>query len=585
MPPRSGVTCTVPAMQGGKEERRSVGWRVLAAVALTGALLGTAGGPSSGAPSRATPLPATSAFVEAASWDLLGRAPTTTELARWTERIAAGGARRSVTAEMVRRPEHTDRVVRRIFLTALLREPDAAGLSYWSGRLRDGLPTGSVASRIYASPELWAAGGGTPRGFVEQSYLRILGRPGDDAGVTWWADQVAAGMPRIELTRQLFGSPESGRLRVAGWYVSLLGHQPAPADATYWAGRLRTIDDIEVEATLVASTEYHGRAQDPAALATHDVTPIGTTDAGGARVSGDGRLVAFLAGSPSTGGLDVQLFDLATLRPRRLARTLGLAHSLDISADGRTVAVAVASEVLVPGPQTDTIDVYTIDVASGDVTRITAGDDLSYAPSLSADGRVLAFGSNASNLVPGDTNDDGDIFIVTTDAAGDPLSTRLVPTADGHWPAVSADGSTLAIAGFNDVRRIDLDDPGLAFEVIGDDADDVAISADGSTLLFDDGDGLVSWVEGTPSPMTLPVPGRVGDSLALSDDGGTFAVAWTVPLGPGPAFSGLLTGPADGSATMRLAGLTDPDLSADGSILVADRRAGGRGQVVVHGRI
>src|SRR5262249_13177766 len=41
----------------------------------------------------------------------------------------------------------------------------------------------------------------------------------------------------------------------------------------------------------------------------------------------------------------------------------------------------------------------------------TQGNHVSYSPTLSADGRFVAFVSYASNLVPGDTDDLGDIFV------------------------------------------------------------------------------------------------------------------------------------------------------------------------------
>jgi hypothetical protein len=41
----------------------------------------------------------------------------------------------------------------------------------------------------------------------------------------------------------------------------------------------------------------------------------------------------------------------------------------------------------------------------------TLGNDDLYSPSISADGRFVAFHSMASNLVPGDTNDWIDVFV------------------------------------------------------------------------------------------------------------------------------------------------------------------------------
>jgi hypothetical protein len=39
------------------------------------------------------------------------------------------------------------------------------------------------------------------------------------------------------------------------------------------------------------------------------------------------------------------------------------------------------------------------------------GNDGSNVLAISGDGRYVAFGSRASNLVPGDTNDTGDVFV------------------------------------------------------------------------------------------------------------------------------------------------------------------------------
>jgi hypothetical protein len=53
----------------------------------------------------------------------------------------------------------------------------------------------------------------------------------------------------------------------------------------------------------------------------------------------------------------------------------------------------------------------------GDTERVSVGprgaqaDRVSFGPSLSADGRLVAFYSIASNLVPGDTNDWSDVFV------------------------------------------------------------------------------------------------------------------------------------------------------------------------------
>jgi len=72
------------------------------------------------------------------------------------------------------------------------------------------------------------------------------------------------------------------------------------------------------------------------------------------------------------------------------------------------------------------------------------GNSGSSFPAISADGRSVAFESFASNLVPGDTNGQWDVFVhdwitgaterVSVSSAGEQGNN------ESHWPAISADG-------------------------------------------------------------------------------------------------------------------------------------------------
>ncbi len=91
---------------------------------------------------------------------------------------------------------------------------------------------------------------------------------------------------------------------------------------------------------------------------------------------------------------------------------------------------------------------------AGVITRVSTdaaggqGNAGSFSPSISADGRYVAFYSYASNLVPGDTNGAGDIFVkdtltgatarVSTDAAGGQGN------VGSYNPSISADGRYVA---------------------------------------------------------------------------------------------------------------------------------------------
>ena len=86
------------------------------------------------------------------------------------------------------------------------------------------------------------------------------------------------------------------------------------------------------------------------------------------------------------------------------------ASSPALSADGRFVAFGSDASNLVPGDTNNLFDVFVHDRQSGTTQRVSVGpggvqaNGFSVGPTLSADGRFVAFDSSATNLVPGDTN-------------------------------------------------------------------------------------------------------------------------------------------------------------------------------------
>jgi Tol biopolymer transport system component len=89
-----------------------------------------------------------------------------------------------------------------------------------------------------------------------------------------------------------------------------------------------------------------------------------------------------------------------------------------ISADGRYVAFATSADNLIPGDTpASTWDTVVRDMATGNVVRTSAagdgtpGDAASDGTQIGADGRYVTFFSNATNLVEGDTNKKVDEFL------------------------------------------------------------------------------------------------------------------------------------------------------------------------------
>jgi Tol biopolymer transport system component len=88
-----------------------------------------------------------------------------------------------------------------------------------------------------------------------------------------------------------------------------------------------------------------------------------------------------------------------------------------ISADGRYVAFISDATNLVAGDTNNSADIFVRDVVAGTTRRVSVGaggvqaNGDSGFPSVSRDGQHVAFHSVASNLVPGDTNGTFDVFV------------------------------------------------------------------------------------------------------------------------------------------------------------------------------
>ena len=90
---------------------------------------------------------------------------------------------------------------------------------------------------------------------------------------------------------------------------------------------------------------------------------------------------------------------------------------ISISATGRFVAFSDNAPNLVKDKRSYFYDVYVRDRVRGETTRVSVssagaeGNNDSVFPSISANGRFVAFASLASNLVPGDRNHRVDVFV------------------------------------------------------------------------------------------------------------------------------------------------------------------------------
>jgi Tol biopolymer transport system component len=198
-----------------------------------------------------------------------------------------------------------------------------------------------------------------------------------------------------------------------------------------------------------------------------------------------GRYVVFasrasnlVATVPDTNGSeDVFLYDRNTAKTEFISvgtgGTIGDDESLQgvMSADGNLIAFTSSAGNLVSSDTNNCADVFVRDRVAGTTTRVSVSSSgaeaitptdgtslfcVSGMPSISADGRFVAFESTATNLVPDDTNGRMDIFLRDRQAG---TTTRVSVSADGkqiygdsYTPSISADGHYIAyVSGAKDI--------------------------------------------------------------------------------------------------------------------------------------
>jgi Tol biopolymer transport system component len=191
-------------------------------------------------------------------------------------------------------------------------------------------------------------------------------------------------------------------------------------------------------------------------------------------ISDDGRFVAFQSSATNLVSGDTNNFDDIFVHDRQTGATTrvsvdssgtegnGGSGAPSISADGRYVAFYSDASNLVSGDTNDCGDTFVHDRQAGTTTRVSVdsnGVEQNAPPSddygvvsISGDGRFVAFYSDATNLVSGDTNNESDIFVHDLQTG---QTTRASLASDGaqanggsSYPTLSTDGRTIAFQSY-----------------------------------------------------------------------------------------------------------------------------------------
>ncbi len=336
--------------------------------------------------------------------------------------------------------------------------------------------TNALVSRRGGTPEAAAGGRIAPRPST------ALSHDGRWAAFVSFAGDIDAGVEDTNLSDDVFlfdrltsqislVSREAGTGRAAGGTDPLVS---ADGSSIVFLSASPGLVPGQVNASSGAHVFLHHRTTGATTLVSHAAGSAVTTASQGSTsafsASRDGRWIAFtspatnlVAGQVEGNGAqdDVFLFDRATganvLVSRSLASPLqtgdGASRDPSISADGRWVAFASVATDLVAGRAGG---VFLWDRDTGALTWVGPGDQ----PEISDDGRRVAFLSSATAVVPGqtDANAGTDVFLWDRVTETTMLASRSAasPTATGNGVSfftpqsespdvLSADGRYLAL--------------------------------------------------------------------------------------------------------------------------------------------
>ena len=198
----------------------------------------------------------------------------------------------------------------------------------------------------------------------------------------------------------------------------------------------------------------------------------GSADAHNPQVSADGKYIVYESPAPldapdQNSVTDIYVHHLPTAAttlvslPSTGESTNGLSNVPVISGDGRIIAYVSRATNLVPDDTNGQADIFIFDQVSGQTTRVSLGDNdqqaggASSTPAVSGDGKWVTFVSNAKNLISGITSRPGGIYVRRLDAAPPlyAISGTVLDVAGDPLPGVTiADGNGRATQTTDDGR-------------------------------------------------------------------------------------------------------------------------------------
>jgi len=375
--------------------------------------------------------------------------------------------------------------------------------------------------------------------------------PGDTNGVSdvFVRDRSAGTTVRVSVGAggaQGDGASQNGRISANGRFVAFDSYA-----TTLVVPATSTIGQVFVRDTSLGTTECVSVGFDG---------NYGDDDCANPSISQDGRCIAFesvaanIVPDDTNGVKDIFVRDRllgATVRASTAAdgtQADGYSRNGVVSADGRYVVYDSDATNLEPGLTMTTKNVYLYDRMVGTTERVSvaigggAGDGASSNPSISADGRFVAFATSATNLVQLDTNEVADVIVrdrlLKTTERVSVCADGTESASDSSYPAVCADGRLIA---FYSLASLVAEDTNGGSDIYARCRPVPVLSSAqpasgriGQTVMLTA--TLVRGIDGAPAAgeKLVFIDGMGAQGAAITDASGVARYAYIIPEDPGP---------------------------------------------------
>jgi uncharacterized delta-60 repeat protein len=202
-------------------------------------------------------------FLAQAYLDLLSRPVDPSGLSFWSGRLDQGVVRTDVVRSIQASDEYLAAVVREAYERLLLREPDPAGLANWTLYLITHHSQDELEASLLGSAEYFAKYGLNNNDlFLNALYHNTVERDIDPSGKAFWSQALAAGASRAAVALAILGSREADTLAVNRYYQRFLHRAADDSGRTAFTDGLQQgVPNNSIIAVLVGSQEYFDRAQ------------------------------------------------------------------------------------------------------------------------------------------------------------------------------------------------------------------------------------------------------------------------------------------------------------------------------------